>query len=260
MELTGLINSLNDPDIAVRKRAAGQLKKYPDQEAVLAAYLQALPAAASDLAIIILSKIERLGRGKTGVGRSLLPMLTADDYLLRSRTFISLGRLGDISVGEELLRFINREPEEVWQIWALECLHHLPDSRWIKPLAEFLRQKEKPLLVRGSLWLIGALGGPDAVDVIASFLADPAGRLVKDELALEALQMAVSSWPGGEDFLRNRQAASPQLARVLRYMIFPADDKTHFRVLPYPDYFLDQAKDQGLTPEAFKKLSFWDRD
>ena len=228
MVLAELIKALSDPDITVRKRAAGQLKKYPVQDEVLAAYLQALPLAAPEQALMLLGKIERLGRGKTGVSLQLLPLIRSADYRLRARAFISLGRLGDLAAGDDLLQFIREEPEEVWQIWALECLHHLPDPRWIEALAGFLRLRQKPLLVRGSLWLIGALGGQEAVAVIAAFLAEPAGRLVKDELALEALQMAKRSWPGGEAYLQLLSAESPALQRALRYLVFPEDEKNPF--------------------------------
>jgi len=281
----------------------------------LAGCLEMLPHADVEVALILLGKIERLGRGQRGVARQLLPMLQKDDFRLRARIFTCLGRLGDLAAGDELIRFLQTESREEWQMWAVETLHQLicrnelkprlnsldgqetpdlmielkprlnsldgqemPDlmteiklksgssdtaekampMRWINPLSCFLDDPEKPILVRGCVWLIGALGGQEAVGVIASFLSRPAGRLVKDEVSLEALQMAVSSWPEGHAYLQSLQAANPAVDRAMRYVLLPME-KPRFRVLPYPDYFLDQAKESGLSPRSFRELLFWDR-
>jgi len=253
------IKQLVDPDPRIRKTAESALNRCLPANDLVRAYVETLPAAEDELAIIILRKLEKLGRNETGIAVKVFPLIYHQDYLVRSRTFITLGRLGDNSICPGLVAYIREEPGEEWQLRALECLLMLKDAGVVPELAVFLKYTHNPLLIRGVLWLIGYLGGSAAVDCIGRFVSGPQGRMVKSEVILEAMSLAVNSYLDGiRDFSRLRKGEAG-IDRFFRYSTLPDPKKVHFHVYPYPDYLLDQAALRGIEPKAFKRLSFWDR-
>lgn len=255
-----LIEKLTDPAANIQKMADRFLKAYPGRQEVIEAYLEVLPAADPELALILLQKIEKQGQDIPELSCRLLPFLHHPDYRVRLRTFIALGRLKDPSPAPELVEYLKKEQKEEWQLVALECLAHLQERKVVGQLAPFLNYHQYPLVVRGVVWLIGSLGGREAVEIIAGFTASPQGRLVKSELILEALALAITSFTGGPDCWEKVKAECPDVERAFRYTIFPDVDQVHFGIYPYPDYLLDRAREQGISHREFKKLYFWDRD
>lgn len=258
-DICQLINQLSDPEDYLRKQAAALLKAHPDRRAVLDGYLDFLKGASQELSLLLLGKIERDGRGMGNIAPRILPLIYSSDYRLRAKAFIAIARIGDSSVGGELMGFMAGRPGEEWQLRALDCFYHFRDRTWIRPLSGFLNRGDNPLLVRGTLWLTGSLGGVEAIGIIAHFAASPQGRLVKDEIMLEALRMAVDSCPEGREILDDLWLNSPQIGRALRYAVLPCDEEPRFNIYPYPDYLLDQARAHGLSADEFRRLSFWDR-
>jgi len=254
-----MIRQLVDPAPRERKKALEYLGKYPDRNEVVQGYLLQLPQAERPLAILLLQKIEQEGRGKSGVAAQVMALIRHPDYQVRSRVFICLGRLQDRFISLPLVDFVGSNPGEEWQLRALECLYLLHDQRVVPGLSLFLRQTDNPLLVRGIIWLLGSLGGKEPLDVIARWAASPEGRIVKSEVILEALALAIASLEEGMAYWEEVKKENPVLDRFFRYSILPEIDPPHFFVYPYPDYLLDQAKARGMGGKEFKKLFYWDR-
>lgn len=224
-------------------------------------YLNLLPKADPNKAVFLLRKLEGKGKNKRGISQQIFPLLYHDHYLVRSRAFITMGRLEDKSVSYRLVAYIGEDVGEEWQIRALECLFYLKDQEVVPKLADFLSNIQCPLLVRGVVWLMGYLGGKEALDKIVSFAISPLGRIVKNEVILEAVSLAIHSFNDGSAYFQELKRKNPIAERYFRYCVF--DDSAaqpRFSVLPYPDYFLDQALSRGIYPRVFKKLSYWDRD
>lgn len=224
-------------------------------------YLNLLPKADPDEAVFLLRKLEGKGKNKRGISQQIFPLLYHDHYLVRSRAFITMGRLDDKSVSHRLVAYIGEDAGEEWQIRALDCLFYLKDREVVPKLADFLSNIQYPLLVRGVVWLMGYLGGKEALDRIVSFVLSPLGRIVKNEVVLEAVSLAIHSFDDGSAYFQKIKRKNPIVERFFRYCVF--DDpvaQPRFSVLPYPDYFLDQALSRGINPRVFKKLSYWDRD
>ncbi|MDD2499034.1 MAG: HEAT repeat domain-containing protein [Desulfitobacteriaceae bacterium] len=229
-------------------------------ELKVASYLDRLSGASPEEALKILPKVEKAGRGFGEAAQRVLPLLEHEDYQVRSRAFITLGRLQDSSIIPELLAYLKRETEEEWRLRVLECLYLLHDQKAVPYLVSYLEDYRYPMMIRGTIWLIGFLGGKEAVEIIGRFGVSPGGRMVKDEVILEALSLALASFPEGTGFFADIQKKRPEIARAFRYVVLPDVKKPRFNVYPYPDYLLDRAKMRGISPKEFKKLSFWDRE
>ncbi|MGI6065848.1 MAG: HEAT repeat domain-containing protein [Bacillota bacterium] len=225
----------------------------------VAAYLDMLSGAAPEQLLEILPKVEKAGRGFAGVAQRIFPLLEHDDYKVRSRAFITLGRLKDSSIIPELLAYLKQEKDEEWRLRVLECLYHFRNQKVIPDLLPLLEDYRYPMLIRGTIWLIGSLGGKEAVRIIGEFGAKPHGRIVKTEVILEALSLAIASIPDGTSFFAKIQKERADIARAFRYVTLPDPEKPRFDVYPYPDYLLDRAKIQGIDAKEFKRLSFWAR-
>lgn len=254
-----LIRTLAHPETRERKIAENLLQRYPTRDEVLNAYLGILPEATPQLAVILLAKLEIEGKDKNGVAEKLIPLLSHPDYMVRSKAFISVSRLGDGRIAEKIVDYIASEPGEEWQLRGLECLNILNNRDIVPKLTQFLHHHRNPLLIRGTVWLIGYLGGHQAIQTLAQFAASAASRLVKSEVILEALALAVASVGDGEIYLYHVMKQNPAIARCLRYSKLPDLAELNYGVYPYPDYLALQAEAQGIPYKEFKKLSWWDR-
>lgn len=223
-------------------------------------YLTRLGQASPEETVFLIRKIEKLGKGMTGIGKHLFPLIYHEDYLVRSRAFIALGRVADISLSSALIAYIDEDPGEEWQLRALEVLYLLHDVSIVPQLAKFLERRENPLLVRGTVWLLGSLGGEAGLREIIDFATGPFGRLVKSEIILEAAAIAVSEINDGMAFFNQLLQENPAAARYFRYCKLPDLENRHYYVYPYPDYLLEHASWQEIDRKVFKKLFFWDRD
>jgi hypothetical protein len=206
-------------------------------------------------ALALLHKIEESGRDVSGSSLELIPFLHHEDYLIRSRIFIALGRMKDPQMVQPLINYIHEAGEE-WQLRALECLYFLDDPQVVSQVAPFLLWHHRPLLVRGAYWLLGSLGGEKALDLMVQFAISPQGRLVKSDLIYEGLSMAVQSLEQGEKYWQKILRENLQGARFFQYSRLPEVEHPRFYIYPYPDYLLDQAKNHGIKAKIFKKLYY----
>ena len=147
--------------------------------------------------VVLLRRIESIGKNIPKTAEKLIPFLHHPDYLVRSRVFIALGRIKDTGISNLLLDYLASEPGEEWQLRVLECLYLLNDNKVIPRISFLLDQHASPLLTRGAAWLIGYLGGEEALHILLKFAVSPRGRIVKSEIILEAIALALKSWMQG---------------------------------------------------------------
>jgi len=223
-------------------------------------YITKLPVASPAEAIALLRKIEEVGKDIPGTGEKLIPLLHHRDYLVLSRVFIALNRIKDPQVSGPLLDYLDTRPGEEWELRVLECLYYLNDQRVIPRVSSLLDWHDAPLLIRGAVWLLGYLGGEEALEILLEFAVHPKSRIVKSEVILEAIALAIKSLPAGPEYGEEIIRRDPVLTRYFRYSRLPEVDPPRFFVYPYPDYLLDQAKARGIKAKEFKKLYYRERE
>lgn len=208
--------------------------------------------------LIIWRKIEELGQNLPQTSHKLLAYLEHPDYLMRSRLFIALGRIRDKTISQKLLDYIKIQNEEEWQLRALECLYHLSPQGIIPCLRPLIYQPVFPLAARGAVWLIGYLGGEAALATLLEFAASPKNSLIKSEITMEAIALAVKSLEGqvNEQIWQEMIRKNPQAKNFFLYTTFPEVVPPRFFIYPYPDYLLERAKIQGIRARDFKKLYY----
>lgn len=232
-----------------------------DQKAdVLKGYFEKLSSANPMETIGLLKKIEKAGKDVPGTAGKLIPLLDHPDYLVRSRVFIALGRIKDSGVGELLLDYLATEAGEEWQLRVLDVLYQLNDRGAVSRLSLLLEQHQMPLLTRGATWLLGFLGGEEALHALLGFAVRPQGRIVKSEMIYEGIALALKSLGYGEEYWTDLTGQNTPVGRFFRYSKLPEIDAPRFSVYPYPDYLLDQAIARGIRPKEFKKLYHWERE
>ncbi|MGI6685698.1 MAG: HEAT repeat domain-containing protein [Bacillota bacterium] len=231
------------------------------REDELNTYINRLSGAGSSEAVALLRKIEDIGKDIPHTAEKLIPFLHHSDYLVRSRVFIALGRIKDADVSDRLLDYLNTQPGEEWQLRVLECLYLFHDQKVVPRVAALLHQHANPLLVRGAVWLLGYLGGKEALDILVKFAVSPKGRIVKSEVVFEAIALALKSLNNsGADYWKDFVRKDPAINRFFLYTTLPEVDPPRFSVYPYPDYLLDQGKAQGIKAKEFKKLYYRERE
>jgi HEAT repeat protein len=113
---------------------------------ILKALMEKLSEANPAEAVALLQKIESIGKDIPHTAEKLIPFLSHQDYLVRSRVFIALSRINDAAVSDLLLDYLETGPGEEWQLRVLECLYHFYDRRVVSKVSSLLNQHTSPLL------------------------------------------------------------------------------------------------------------------
>jgi len=219
-------------------------------------YLDKLPLAGTAETISLLKKIETSGKDISGTAKCLIPFLNHPDYLVRSRVFIALGRIKDNEVSGQLLDYLESEPGEEWQLRALECFYIFNDKKVVTRLSHLLERHHEPIITRGVTWLLGYLGGKEALEILLEFAVSPKGRIVKSDIIYEGVALALQSLEHPDHYWKEILSKNASIARFFLYSCLPEVDRPRFSVYPYPDYLLDQAKARGIKAKEFKKLYY----
>lgn len=218
--------------------------------------LDYLQKAGTAEALSLLRKIEQSGKAFPVTAKRLVCFLDHPDYLVRSRVFIALGRIKDIEVSGQLLDYLEREPGEEWQLRVLECFYLFNDRQIVLRLAYWLEKYDEPIVTRGLVWLLGYLGGEEALNVLLEFAISPKGRIVKSEIIYEGIAIALQSLDDADCYWQRMLRENPLIHRYFKYSNLPMVERPRFSIYPYPDYLLDQAKLQGIKAKEFKKLYY----
>ncbi|MHB1128291.1 MAG: HEAT repeat domain-containing protein [Bacillota bacterium] len=187
------------------------------------------------------------------VAQSVVHYIEHPDYLVRTRAFVTLGRVAHPSVVPRLLAFLEREEDEEFCLRCLEVFYRLEDQNTVSSLASFLTHRN-PLLVRGLVWTIGSIGGAEAVQVLLDFCSSPAGRMVKPDLTAEAVGMALEKTPNPQELLEKICRGNRRAARYLRDLPLRGKKEARYYIYPTYDYFCLRADERGMNFREYRRI------
>lgn len=184
----------------------------------------------------------------------LLPFLSSDDWLLRAKALVEIGRTQDISTAELLFDGVLHEEKPWWQLQFLDAWWHLPlsNDEKLASLAGLLQEDNQPVVLRGAIWCVGRLSGMSAIDIFVNFIAQPFSRVVRDEILADCwfrLAKTVDQQELQEYVNQNADLNSWLLYRD------PQED-TNYGIYPGHDYLWQIAEDLGVTQKDFKRIYF----
>lgn len=185
--------------------------------------------------------------------RAVLAWTRHPDYLVRSRAWVTLCRAAHPAIIPDLINYLREERDEEFRLRCLDVLQCLKEPETVPLLAPFLHDRD-PLVVRGTVWTIGAIGGEEAARALLSFGASPAGRLVRREVVGEAVALALAGVPGREEVLARVAGEDRRVARYLADLPLDHDGKPRFSLYPSPDYFRLQCQAREVDYKTFKRL------
>lgn len=180
-----------------------------------------------------------------------------DDYLIRSRCFSLLDRHWFPELRETLLAIVFGEEPREWQLRALAALEHSGDTSLSDDLEPLLFQRQKPLLIRGGLWVVASLGGERAIEVMARFLKSPFRGYLKPSFVADALARAVGNTARGDALWREYCDSDGELATISSYYQGFVTENPLLQVYPYPDYLSKAAMEQGYSAKELKRAIYW---
>lgn len=184
----------------------------------------------------------------------LLPFLSSDDWLLRAKALLEIGRSGDVSAADLLFLGVVNEEKPWWQLQFLDAWWHLPVASDMKLqcLAGLLNENSQPVVLRGAIWCVGRLSGMAAVSVLAEFICKPFSRVVRDEILADCWYRLAKTVDEVE--LLAYVVENPDLQAWLLYRD-PQED-TNYGIYPGHDYLWQIAEDLGVTQKDFKRIYF----
>ncbi len=206
--------------------------------------------------IAFMNELLHEGGDDTAVARLLLPYLQKPEYLLRSKAFAFLHWRPLPTLRDELLSVLENGEEREWELRALAALEDLGDQAAAARLHPFLFQSERPLLIRGSFWVLATLGGDEAQEAIAAFLLHPRRCYLKDGFIAAALARLLL--PEAERTRwENRLASSEDLVRAYDALVPLMKQKSFVGVYPFGDYLLLMARQQGIGDRLFQRTMYY---
>lgn len=190
------------------------------------------------------------------VAETLFPYLQSSEYLIRSKAFAFLVFRPLPSLSEPLLTLLEKGEEREWELRALAALEALGDPSVVPRIRPLLFQRERPLLIRGALGVIAALGKAEAVEAIALLLLHPNRCYLKDPLLAAALAKLLAS-PEDAEMWEEKRCENQELAKAYRELMPLMEQKTQIGVYPFRDYLLMMARKQGLEDRVFQRAMYY---
>ncbi|MHB1419744.1 MAG: HEAT repeat domain-containing protein [Bacillota bacterium] len=175
------------------------------------------------------------------------------DYLVRTRAFVTLCRVAHSSIVSQLEAFLKREIDEEFCLRCLEVFKCMEDQDTVPALTSLLSHRD-PLLVRGVVWTIGSIGGKEAVQALLEYCSSSAGRMIKPDLAAEAVGMALEKTSRPKELLNSISRNNPRAARYLRDLTLRGKKETRYYIYPTSDYFRLRTDERGIDFREYKRV------
>lgn len=185
--------------------------------------------------------------------RKLLPLLAIEDWLVRAKTLLTIGRLGNPAIAPEIIRWLRRTEEPWWQLQGLDCWWQLPVGKreqetTLRSLIQWARQ---PVTVRGLVWLLRQMGTKGAAELFVEFVLTKKTMVVKAEFLHDAwFVLAETLTPAEKGELLTRYPAF----RVWLNFCYPSEKPAHYGLYPSPDYLRQQALALGVDGALLKRI------
>lgn len=211
--------------------------------------------------LLLLPLIERYATTEICAYTALLPLAVSQDFALRLRALLALGRLQQVEAFLPLVQILSAECFNHWRLAVLDTLFMLPYPDKISPLLPLLAQDqpgdEDAFFLSGLVWFLGQQGELGIAPLTDMLLAKPVrSRRLKDDLLAEAIFAAAA---GDINLLAGLSKHSPPLARFCDNRVWPKSKRASFGIYPNPDYLLQKALQAGVSKEQYKKLHHWYR-
>ena len=190
----------------------------------------------------------------------LCSCLFDEDYLVRSRAFGLAERRPDLKMNTAFLHTLFGDEEREWQLRALSALGKVGDKATILALKPLLFQEEKPLLLRGTLWVFVTAAadiGKEILDILAAFLLSPYVSYLKTAFVADAVALGVAQLEEGTALWQEYCDRNAALAKTAAFYRQYCSHNSLLQVYPYPDYLTKQAQKQEISAKEMKQALFF---
>ena len=184
--------------------------------------------------------------------------LHSEAYAVRAKAYLVLERWGDIpsilSLGDGF-----------WQTerqWQLRFLHIVAVGRVEAALSlteQCLFQRDCPLLIRGAVVAVAAIGGAKGAEILMKFLKSSFCGYLKDEFIAAALAGMLDRDETAAKTVQHCCDRDVSLRHILEILKTKSSGNELLAVYPYPDYLSRCAEEAGLTPKEWKQLTYFPR-
>ncbi|MGI5824037.1 MAG: hypothetical protein ACOX7J_00540 [Bacillota bacterium] len=185
----------------------------------------------------------------------LLPLLDSENWEIRAKALITIGRIGSAAISDEIISRLRRAAEPWWQLQFLDCWWQLPldDAKRAEVLKVLTDWAEQPVTVRGLVWMLKELGTAAAVEIFMDFALSKKTMMVKDEFMTDAWFALTEKNP--QAVIDNLIAVKPKFKIWLNFR-YREEKESHYSLYPSPDYLWQCAAEFGVNRKNFKKLYF----
>ncbi len=208
-----------------------------------------------------IAKLNEMGEGAaTGEDAAafLQSALYDEDALVRAKAFLLAERCYDPLLLPLLYDILAQEERE-WQLRALNVLRLNADERVLPRLSPLLFQRKQPLLLRGAYLTVAAIGGEEALRLIATFLKSPYCAYLKDDYLGAVLSLALKEGDTAKALWSKLIAEDESLAAFSGALLTNAEENPLLTVYPYPDYLTETARTRGIDTKTWKKAMYFPR-
>ncbi len=247
-----LVEKLGDRNQRVRHFVDKALDKYKFYDALIDAYLEQLKSFNNDLVIEILVRLEEYNISK--VAKAIIPLLGHRDYFVKTRAFITLCRIPNRVITQDLLDYFQREQDEEFRLRCLEALHYIGDQKAVPVLSQHLGAVNKAVN-RGLIWTIGSIGGWDALKILLAYgVKNRSNKEVNMKLVAEAIGLALvplRMMARPLDYLMEKDNDIREF--IYQWRVFYVLEPKYY-VFPSPAYFHRQVEKRGFNYRDYEKL------
>lgn len=246
-----LVEKLADNNPKVRHVVDKALRKYKYSEALTDAYLDQLKSFNDELVIEILVRLEDYNTAK--VAKAVIALLNHRNYFVKTRAFITLCRIPNLAITQDLLKYFAQEKDEEFRVRCLETLHYIAEYKAVPVLSKYLGRESK-VLNRGLIWTIGSIGGLEALKVLTAYAIENKHKgNINYKLLSEAIGLVLNSlsmWGLPLEYLSQENAEIRELIDELRPS-YVFDTKYY---VFNSNYFHEQVAKRGLDYRQYEKL------
>jgi len=198
--------------------------------------------------------LERLGTDPGSGARALYGPALKGIYPVRCKALEMFRVLGEPQDCAFLLSLVldGDQPEE-FRLRALDVLGALGYREALPGLVRLLPDAN-PFLTKGTVSVLGAIGGGEAMEILLHFAASPAGRMVKREITAEALGRMLRDRPELTEVLEGLKRRHLRIRWFLGGLDLTCPEILRYGAYPANDYVARMVREKGYDYRHFKYL------
>lgn len=173
--------------------------------------------------------------------------LIDSDYAVRSKAFFAAEKICDEKTASFLCG-IFENCDVHWQLRILSVFCCRPYEIVLPYLRSALFQREKPLLIRGSLLALVHQPFRGINEIFDSFMQSPYSGYLKEDFIFHCKEK-IAEWNG----VGGETIDSPDDSAI------PGKKNELLMVYPYPGYLQEMAAKEGIEPAEWKRICYFPR-